>query len=164
MSDRNAYQTKSNRAKNEYKRANHSVHACDYHIIWCTKYRKKWLSPKIQDRLKEIIEEKQEDYNYEVIAIETMSDHIHLLVSIAPHFNITEIIGKIKGYSSHILRREFRWLRCIRSLWTSSKFVSSAGGVTLPENTEYLSESRKAQNQEINGMNAIEHSPPTEEV
>ena len=67
-----------------------------------------------------------------------MSDHIHLLVSIAPHFNVTEIIGKIKGYSSRTLRREFRWLRRIRSLWTPSKFVSSTGGVTLDILKEYI--------------------------
>ncbi len=146
MSKHSAYNTKSSRTKNEYKRANHTVHACDYHVIWCTKYRKKWLSPKIQDRLKEIIKEKQEDYNYEVIAIETMSDHIHLLVSIAPHYNVTEIIGKIKGYSSRTLRREFRWLRRIRSLWTPSKFVSSTGGVTLDVLKEYV-ENQKAPEQ-----------------
>ena len=143
---RNLYQTKSKRKKDDYKRANHTVHACDYHVIWCTKYRKKWMSTKIQDRLKEIIMEKQEDYNYEVIAIETMPDHIHLLVSIAPHFNVTQIVGKIKGYSSKILREEFRWLRRIRSLWTRSKFVSSTGGVTLDVLKEYV-ENQKAPQQ-----------------
>jgi len=82
--------------------------------------------------------EKQEDYNYAVTALEIMPEHIHLLASIHPKYNVTDIVGKIKGYSSVILRREFFGLKRIRSLWTSSKFVASTGGVTLEALKEYV--------------------------
>lgn len=82
--------------------------------------------------------EKQEDYNYQVTALEIMPEHIHLLASVHPKYNVTEIVGKIKGYSSMILRREFYGLKRIRSLWTSSKFVASTGGVTLEALKEYV--------------------------
>ena len=42
------------------------IWAYDYHIIWCTKYRKQVLTSQIQQRLRELILEKQDDYNYQV--------------------------------------------------------------------------------------------------
>ena len=126
------------RPEQRYKGANHYIWACDYHIIWCTKYRKQVLTNSIQERLKELILEKQNDYNYQVIAIETMPEHIHLLVSIEPKYPVTDIVGKIKGYTSYMLRREFFGLQRIRSLWTRSKFVASTGGVTLEALKKYV--------------------------
>lgn len=126
------------RPEQRYKPSRHTIWACDYHIIWCTKYRKQVLTSVIQKRLKEIIMEKQQDYNYQVTALEIMPEHVHLLASIHPKYSVTEIVGKIKGYSSMILRGEFYGLKRIRALWTSSKFVASSGGVTLEALKEYV--------------------------
>ncbi len=126
------------RPEQKYKSSRHSIWCCDYHIIWCTKYRKQVLTSAIQKRLKEIIFEKQEDYNYVVTALEIMPEHVHLLASIEPKYAVTDIVGKIKGYSSIVLRREFFGLKRIRALWTSSKFVASTGGVTLEALKEYV--------------------------
>lgn len=125
-------------SKQRYKSSRHTIWACDYHIIWVTKYRKQVLTSAIQERLKDIILEKQEDYNYTVTALEIMPEHVHFLCSIEPKYAVTDIVGKIKGYSSMILRREFFGLKRIRSLWTSSKFVASTGGVTLEALKEYV--------------------------
>ena len=78
------------------------------------------------------------DYDYAVTALEIMPEHVHLLASIEPKFSVTEIVGKIKGYPSFVLRREFFGLQKIRFLWTSSKFVASIGGVTLEALKEYV--------------------------
>ena len=126
------------RPEKRYKSSRHVIWCCDYHIIWCTKYRKQVLTSAVQERLKEIILEKQTDYNYHVTALEIMPEHVHLLASIEPKYSVTDIVGKIKGYSSLILRREFFGLKRIRSLWTSSKFVASTGGVTLEALKEYV--------------------------
>lgn len=126
------------RSEQRYKSSRHTIFACDYHIIWCTKYRKQVLTSAVQERLKEIIMEKQEDYNYVVTALEIMPEHVHLLVSIHPKYAVTDIVGKIKGYSSLVLRREFFGLKRIRALWTNSKFVASTGGVTLEALKEYV--------------------------
>jgi len=126
------------RPEKRYKTSRHIVWACDYHIIWCTKYRKQVLTSIIQERLKELILDKQEDYNYQLTALEIMPEHVHLLAAIEPKYCVTEIVGKIKGYSSYILRKEFFGLKRIRALWTSSKFVASTGGVTLEALKEYV--------------------------
>lgn len=126
------------RSEPRYKSANHYIWACDYHVIFCTKYRKQILTSAIQNRLKQLIIEKQEAYNYTLTALEIMPEHVHILMSVEPKYSVTKIVGKIKGYSSYVLRREFFGLKRLRALWTSSKFVASTGGVTLDALKEYV--------------------------
>ncbi len=64
--------------EHKYKTTRHSVYACEYHIVWCTKYRRGVLSPEIQERLKELILEAQTEYGYTIRAVETMPDHVHI--------------------------------------------------------------------------------------
>jgi putative transposase len=60
--------------------SNHSiVYSCQYHVIFCPKYRRKIFHPPLDTRLKELILEKQERYGYRVLGMEVMPDHVHLL-------------------------------------------------------------------------------------
>lgn len=127
----------------KYVSTRHGVYACEYHIIWCTKYRRSVLSPEIQERLKALILDAQQKYDYKVRAVETMPDHVHLLVSIPPTETVATIVGRIKGYTSKILREEFPKLQTrLPNLWTRSRFVASTGGVTLEALKQYV-ESQK---------------------
>ena len=54
------------------------VYSCQYHVVWCPKYRRKLLVNPIDTRLKELILEKQTHYEYAIISMEIMSDHIYL--------------------------------------------------------------------------------------
>ena len=76
------------RPQPRYKSANHYIWACDYHVIFCTKYRKQILTNAIQKRLKEIIVEKQIDYNYTLTALEIMPEHVHILMSVEPKYPV----------------------------------------------------------------------------
>lgn len=127
----------------KYQSTRHGVFACDYHVIWCTKYRRPVLSDEIQERLKVLIREAQEQYNYVIRAIETMSDHVHILVSIPPSEPVANVVGRIKGYTSKILREEFPELRTrLPNLWTRSRFVASTGGVTLRALKQYVEDQK----------------------
>ena len=121
----------------------HTDHAikysCQYHVIFCPKYRRKVLLPPLDDRLKELLLEKQEAYDYSVMAMEIMPDHIHLLLDVDPRIGIVSIVGKIKGYTSHIIRKEFPWMKKrLPSLWTRGKFIASVGSVTLAVVQTYI--------------------------
>ena len=41
----------------------------------------------------------QEIYGYQICAVETMPDHVHLLVSIPPTETVANIVSRIKGYT-----------------------------------------------------------------
>ncbi|MCG9134881.1 IS200/IS605 family transposase [Candidatus Poribacteria bacterium] len=117
----------------------YSTYACEYHIIWCTKYRRSALSEEIQARFKELVLESQEKYGYIIRALETMTDHVHLLVSIPPTENVSIMIGKIKGITAKALREEFPHLKSrLPNLWTRSYFVASTGSVTLAVLKQYV--------------------------
>ena len=125
--------------KRDYRTTNKTLYSCQYHVIWCTKYRRKVLDTEIQNRLKQLIYNQQDEYEYNIIEMETQSEHIHLLIEIPPIHSIDKIVGKIKGYTSKVLREEYPSLKSrLPSLWTRSKFVSSCGGVTLKVIKDYI--------------------------
>lgn len=128
--------------KLEYQSIRGCIYACEYHIVFCTKYRRKCLSVEMQERLKVLIFDKQSDFHYIIRAIETMSDHVHVLVSIDPTQSISTVIGRIKGYTAKVLREEFPILTRMPCLWTRSKFVASTGGVTLKVLKQYIEDQK----------------------
>ena len=130
--------------KKEYRSCDHLVFSCQYHVIFTPKYRGKVLINGIDERLREIIKEKEEDYGYKVIEMEVMPDHVHLLMDLKPGIDIIRCVNLIKGYTSHILRNEFPELRSkIPALWTRSKFMASVGAVTLEAVEKYIEDQKK---------------------
>ena len=47
------------------------------------------------ERLKELILEKQADYGYEVLDMEVMADHVHLILDVDPRIGIVKVVGQI---------------------------------------------------------------------
>ncbi len=127
-----------------YKSNNNVVYACQYHVIWCPKYRRKVLIDGVDERLKVILFDVADEHQAEIIELEIMPDHVHLLVSIDPQFGINKLVKAMKGRSSNLLRSEFPWLRSrIPSLWTNSYFVATTGGVTLDVVKHYIENQKK---------------------
>ncbi|MGB8024930.1 MAG: IS200/IS605 family transposase [Nitrososphaeraceae archaeon] len=125
----------------QYKTDDHLVYSCQYHVIFCPKYRRKVLTEDIASRLKSLIMEKQSEYQYDVLDMNIMLDHVHLLLDVNPRNTggIFRIVNNIKGYTSHILRKEFSDLRSrLPTLWTRSKFISSVGSVSLEVVKKYI--------------------------
>jgi putative transposase len=129
--------------KKQYKSTTSLVYSCQYHVIFTTKYRRSVLSDSIQNRLKELIFERQEEYQYEILEIETMEDHVHMIIDVNPHIGIYKVIGEIKGHTSNILRKEFPDLKKrLPTLWTRSKFISTVGSVSLEIVKKYIEEQK----------------------
>lgn len=123
----------------EYRSNNNVVYACKYHVVWCPKYRRPVLVNGIDVRLKELIKEIGGQIGVEIIEMEIMPDHVHLLMEVDPQFGIHKAVKRIKGYSSRVLRNEFPELRSrLPSLWTNSYFVSTVGGASLAAIKQYI--------------------------
>ena len=54
------------------------------------------LVDEVDKRLKELVIEKQEQYGYEVMEMEIMPDHVHLLLDIHPKNSVENIVNMIK--------------------------------------------------------------------
>jgi len=123
----------------QYKNDDHLVYSCQYHVIFCPKYRRKVLTEPIAKKLKQLILSKQKEYGFEVLDIEVLPDHVHLLIDVNPKKGVFTIVNMIKGYTSHELRKEFPELKSrLPTLWTQSKFISSVGAVTLEVVKRYI--------------------------
>ena len=123
-----------------YKHENTSVHLMMYHFIWIPKRRKKVLIGKIRQRLINLIHSKTKDLDCEVIDLEVMPDHIHLFIRSKPIISPNKLIGEIKGYTSYMLRKEFKELLRLPALWTRSYWVSTAGNVSQAVIRKYIRE------------------------
>lgn len=123
----------------EYKSNRNVVYSCKYHVVWCPKYRRKVLVNGVDVRLKELIEETCKENNIDIIEMEVMPDHVHLLMEVDPQFGVHKSVKLIKGRTSRILRQEFSRLRSrLPSLWTNSYFVSTVGGAPLSAIKRYI--------------------------
>ena len=122
-----------------YKSNNNIVYSCKYHVVWCPKYRRKVLVGKIEARLKELIQETCIELQSELIELEIMPDHVHLLLEVDPQFGVHKAIKAIKGKTSRILRKEFKELTTkLPTLWTNSYFISTVGGAPLAIIKQYI--------------------------
>ncbi|WP_036185955.1 IS200/IS605 family transposase [Marinobacter sp. ELB17] len=125
--------------KVRYKSNNNVVYSCKYHVIWCPKYRRSVLVDQIEHRLKEIIQDIANNHGSEIIELEVMPDHVHLLIEVDPQYGIHKLIKSMKGVSSRTLRAEFPALKSrLPTLWSNSYFVSTVGGAPLEIVKQYI--------------------------
>ena len=129
----------------EIKSNNNVVYRCHYHVVWCPKYRRRVIEGAVDERLKEIIREVCAECRCEIIELETMPDHVHLLVTCDPQYGIHRLVKQVKGRSSRLLRQEFPSLKSrLPTLWTNSYFVATVGGATLEVVKQYVENQRRA--------------------
>lgn len=137
---------------------NNVTYRCHYHVVWCPKYRRKVitsLDPKldnppidgdpgpVDERLKQIIREVCKETGNDILELETMPDHVHLLVDCDPQYGINRLVRLIKGRTSRYLRSEFPSLkRRLPTLWTNSYFVATVGGAPLSIVKQYVQNQR----------------------
>ena len=75
----------------DFKRLAHAIWNCKYHIVWCPKYRFKVMKGAIQKSVKEIISQLCEWKKLEILELNVLEDHVHLIISIPHHINSTEV-------------------------------------------------------------------------
>lgn len=123
-----------------------SVYNLNYHIVWCTKYRRKVLKDGIDADLKTILREIASENGYSIPHMEVgLDDHIHLLVSAPPKISVSSIVKQLKGTSSlrlfamHPELKSRYWKRKgERSLWSPSYFVESIGTTNEDAVAKYI--------------------------
>ncbi|AFY86381.1 IS200/IS605 family transposase [Chroococcidiopsis thermalis] len=123
----------------DFKSNKNIVYSCKYHIIWCPKYRRRVLKDGVDTRLKEILLSIAKEIMVEILEMEIMPDHVHLLVDIDPQFGVHKAVKRFKGASSRYLRQEFPHLKSrLPTLWTNSYFVATVGGAPLNVIKQYI--------------------------
>ena len=108
-----------------------AVFSLKYHFVWCPKYRKPVLTGSVESRLKELLAEKADELGATIHALEVMPDHVHMFLESDPTKAPAHLAAQLKGYTSRILREEFRHLKSsLPSLWSRSYYIGSVGHVS----------------------------------
>lgn len=127
----------------QYKQNNNVVYSCKYHCVWTPKFRRPVLEMEVDTRLKIIIQDVCNELNIEILALEIMPDHVHLLIEVDPQFGIHRALKRIKAVSSRLLRQEFPHLTSrLPTLWNNSYFVSTVGGAPLDVIKQYVEQQK----------------------
>lgn len=122
-----------------YKTNKNISYSCKYHIVWCSKYRRKVIIDEVEKCLKKIIATVCGQTRSDLIEIECDKDHIHILVEIDPQYGVHRLVKLIKGRSAFLLRKEFPFLKKgMPCMWTNSYFVSTVGGAPLSVIKRYI--------------------------
>ena len=91
----------------EYKNNGNVAYSCKYHVVFCPKCRRPVLVDGVDGRLREIALEVADEMGFEIIEMEVMPDHVHMLLEVDPQLGIHKAVKRIKGRTSHDLREEF---------------------------------------------------------
>lgn len=115
----------------QYAKNSGAVFSLKYHLVWCPKYRRPVLEGAIEKRLREVLEDVRAKHGWTIHALEVMPDHVHLFIESDPIYSVAEIVNRLKGASSRILRSEFPALRSrLPTLWSRSYYAGTVGAVS----------------------------------
>ena len=84
----------------KFKASNNVTCSCKYHIVYCPKYPRKVLTGEIAERLKAIITEVAAETGSEILELEVLPDHVHVLAEVDPSFGAMKFVRLCKGCSS----------------------------------------------------------------
>lgn len=131
---------------NEYKSLSHCKYLVQYHLVWCPKFRFNVLKGNVEKALKRILAEICTKYEYEILELEVMPDHVHVFMSAKPTIAPTDIVRTLKSITAIQLFKEFPALkkfysRC-GSLWSKGYFVSTIGKVSAETIQRYIQEQK----------------------
>lgn len=97
----------------------------------------------MKTRLEQVIRETAKEIGVEVLDLAVNPDHLHLFVSGYSELPVHKLVKRLKGRSSHTLRKEFPELLNLPSLWTHSYSASTAGYVSAKTIQEYIQRQSK---------------------
>ena len=113
-----------------YKQLAHTTYLCNYHVVFCPKYRFRVMRGKIGQKVRDWIRKICEWKGIEILEGHVSRDHVHLVLSIPPKYAVSEIIGTIKGRVAIRMFKEipeFRKKYWGKRFWARGYFVSTIG-------------------------------------
>lgn len=101
------------------------------------------LVDAVAKRLATLIAEVAAALDFTIVVLDISPDHVHLLVSASPKWAPHQIIHRVKGHTSNVLRDEYPVLRKLPSLWTRSYWCATAGNVSSANIRRYIENQSK---------------------
>lgn len=120
---------------------NHSVFLLYYHLVLVTKYRRKVIDDNISNRLKEIFEKIQGNYNITLQEWNHDKDHVHILFKAHPNSELSKFINVYKSASSRLIKKEYPKIKeqlWKEYFWSRSYCLLTTGGAPIAVIKKYI--------------------------
>ncbi|AIQ41443.1 transposase [Paenibacillus sp. FSL R5-0912] len=120
---------------------NHSVFSLHYHLVLVVKYRRKVIDDDISNRLQEIFESIQPNYNITLQEWKHDKDHVHILMNAHPNSDISKFLNAYKSASSRLIKKEFPVIRqqlWKEYFWSRSYCLLTTGGAPIEVIRKYI--------------------------
>jgi len=128
------------------KSGSHVRYDLKYHFVWCPKYRRFALKSNIGKYISKVIYEVAERYDFDIIELAVMEDHVHMFASAMPHVAPSDLIRTVKSITARKVFERFPSVKRILwggALWERGYFVMSSGTDTTDEMIrKYIKEQR----------------------
>ena len=114
----------------DYRSLNHTKWACQYHVVFVPKYRKKAIYQELRRYLGDVLRRLAQRRESEVEDGHLIIDHVHLMWSIPRKYAVADVIGYIQGKSAIHIARNFvgRPRNFVgQHFWARGYFVSTVG-------------------------------------
>lgn len=115
----------------KFQRLSHSIYECKYHIVFCPKYRYRIFKGDVEEYMRQQVYRLcQQKDKVEVLELNVQPDHVHVVMSIAPKYAVSDIMGYLKGKLAMRLFQRYEKLGRRywgRHLWSRGYCVSTVG-------------------------------------
>lgn len=121
----------------------HCSYNIQYHLVACTKYRRKCITQPMLNKLDEIFRDTIKKWEGELIEFNGEPDHVHLLISVNPKVQPSKLVNNLKTVSSRLIRKEYaehlnQVYRGKPIFWSRSYCVISCGGAPISVLKKYI--------------------------
>lgn len=106
------------------------------HIVWATKQRRPLLTPPIEAAVYKLILAEVQTTGHEILALNGMPDHVHLLLKCGPSIDLASLMKKIKGLSSSAANAMLDARFVFR--WQEGYFAATVTPAHLPKIRAYI--------------------------
>jgi putative transposase len=109
-------------------------------VVWATKERREWITPLNEHLILDSIEQQSIKLKCPVVALNAVSDHVHIAVCIPPSVAVAQWVSKVKGYSSRLVNETYPDMQF---QWQEGYGVYTFGSKNLPFVREYIANQKQ---------------------
>lgn len=124
-----------------------SVTDFTFHLVLVTKYRREiFTTEQKRESIKEILFRIAANKEIEVLELEVMPDHVHMLISFHPKVAASDVVKSLKGASAREWFKRYPETKDLLwkgHLWTNSFFMSTIGNVSKNIVSQYIKDQMK---------------------
>jgi len=131
----------------KFRESAHAIYKTEYHLVWIPRYRRKVFVEGVKEHAEKLLSHIPElDPDIEVVKLNVLVDHVHMVVVIPPKYAVAHVVQYIKSQLAKALKGKSPFLRKVyfarEGLW-SRGYCASCIGLDEKEILAYVEHQEK---------------------